>query len=115
MDTKLKIVTRLPLQELWRDDGFTTTARGRSLTKDEIIDLLRAGFVQFVVADVGFPLRWIHLHDCHEFWKDEVKPHLAADSAVVILDEFPGGYCYRASEWNGGAGAAPIVVLEKSH
>lgn len=104
----------LPLRELWRDDGFTTTSRGRSLTKDDIADLLRASCVQFVVAEVGAPPRWIQLSDCHQFWKEEVKPHLATDPRAV-LDEFPGSYCYFASEWDNAIGAAPIVVLEKSH
>ena len=71
MDIKLKIVTRLPLTELWRDDGFTTSSRGRFLTKDEIADLLRAGSVQVVVADVGLALHWSQLHECYEFWKRE--------------------------------------------
>jgi hypothetical protein len=114
MDAKLKIITRMPLLELWREDGFTTTSRGRSLTGDDITNLLRAGLVQFVVADVGAPPRWIQLHDCYQFWKEEVKPHLAAGSKAV-LDEFPGSYCYFASEWDNGVDAQPIVVLEKSH
>jgi len=32
MNSKLKIITHLPLRELWRDDGLTLTERGRSLT-----------------------------------------------------------------------------------
>src|SRR5215469_13005915 len=114
MEAKLKIVTHLPLRGLWRDNGFTTTSRGRWLTQDDIAELLRTGPVQFVVADVGAPLQWIQLHDCYRFWKDEVKPHLAEDSKAV-LDEFPGSYCYFASLWDDGVGATPIVVLEKAH
>lgn len=53
MDTPLKIVTHLPLRELWQDNGSTTTARGSSLSRDGISDLLRVGPVQFVVVDVG--------------------------------------------------------------
>jgi hypothetical protein len=114
MDAKLKIVTHLPLRELWRADGFTTTSRGGSLSKDAITKLLRAGPVQFVIADVGASPQWIQLHECHRFWKDEIKPKLAEDSKV-ILAEFPGGYCYLASAWDNAAGEAPIIVLEKSH
>ena len=104
MDAKLKIVTHLPLRDLWRDNGLTTNARGRSFTKDDITDLLRTGLVQFVIADVGAPLQWIQLHDCHRFWKNEVRPHLAADSKA-ILDEFPGSSCYFASLWDDRVGA----------
>ena len=47
------IVTHLPLQELWRDDGFSTTARDRSLTEEDVRSLLASGPVQIVVVDVG--------------------------------------------------------------
>jgi hypothetical protein len=33
----------------------------------------------------------------------------------VVLDVFPGSYCYFASQWDTGREATPIVVLEKSH
>lgn len=58
IDVKFRIVTCLPLQELWRDDGFTTTSRRRGLSKDDINELLRSGLVQFVVADsrLKYPL-----------------------------------------------------------
>jgi hypothetical protein len=114
MDAKLKIATQLPLRELWRDNGFTINSRGRSLSRDDITELLRTGLVQFVVADIGLPLQWIQLHDCYSFWKNEVKPHLASDSGAV-LGEFPGSYCYFASQWDEGVESTPIVVLEKSH
>jgi len=115
MDPKLRSVTRLPLTELWRDDGFTTQSRGRFLTKDDITNLLRAGSIQFVVADVGLPLRWILLRECYPFWKEEVKPHLATPKSTVVLDEFPDGYCYFASQWAAKPGEVAIVVLEKRH
>ena len=98
MDIKLKIVTHLPLRELWRDDGFISASRGRSLTRDDITDLLWAGAVSFVVADVGLSLQWIQLDDCYQFWKDEVKSHLAEGSRA-FLDDFPGSYFYFAFEW----------------
>jgi len=51
----LRVVTQLPLRELWRDDGLSTTTRGKSLTLDEVREFLASGAVQFVVADVGRP------------------------------------------------------------
>jgi phosphoglycerate dehydrogenase-like enzyme len=113
MDAALKIVTRLPLQELWRDDGFKTTARLKSLTEEDIRSLLRSGTIQFVVVDVGTPPRWIQPSECFQFWKIEAQPHLALITS--ILDEFPDQYCYFASQWDGGDRAAPIVALEKQH
>ena len=113
MDTRLRIVTQLPLREVWRDDGFSTTKRGRSLAGPDIRQLLGAGVVQFVVADVGAVPRWIPPSECFDFWKREAKPHLASE-AGASLDQFPGGYCYFASQWDGES-TGPIVVLEKHH
>jgi len=114
MDAALKVVTQMPLTELWRDDGFTTTSRVRWLTADDITSLLRAGRVQFVVADVGVSPRWIPLGECYDFWKREAQPHLAAPESRASLDDFPDGYCYFASEWSSQDGA-PIIVCERHH
>jgi hypothetical protein len=114
MYAKLRIIARLPLTELWRDDGFSTAERGRSLHREEVRQLLSTGPVQFVLADVGEPPQWIPLGQSFHFWKDEVKPHLADDSRAR-LDEFVGGYCYFASQWEPRRTGVPIVVLEKHH
>jgi len=114
MDQSVRIVTHLPLRELWREDGFRTMSRARSLAQDEITALLRTGPIQFVVVDVGYAPHWIHLDDCYQFWKCEVKPHLATETKVPIAD-FPDSYCYFASQWGNLDTTAPIVVLEKSH
>ena len=76
VDINLKVVTHLPLRELWRADGFSTTARGKSLTPDDVREFLTSGPVQFVVADVGVAPRWIPASECFDFWKREAKPHL---------------------------------------
>jgi hypothetical protein len=114
MDAALKIVNQLPLAELWRDDGFTTTSRARWLTADDITSLLRAGRVQFVVADVGVSLRWIPLAECYDFWRKEAQPQLAAPGSTTALNDFPEGYCYFASEWSSRDGT-PIIVCERHH
>jgi hypothetical protein len=107
-------VTRKPLTELWRDDGFSTSQRQRSLTTEDVRQLLRSGPVQFVIADVGLAFRWIPESECFHFWKNEVNPHLAAD-AKTHLDDYAGEYFYRASEWKSRKSEAPIVVLEIYH
>ena len=89
-------------------------ARGISVTRQELRELLASGPVQFVVADVGLPLQWIATSECFSFWKKEVKPHLAS-SRQTRLDEFPGGYCYFDSRWEGWEKAFPTVVLERHH
>jgi hypothetical protein len=113
VDAHFRVVTQLPLRELWRDDGFSTTTRGKSLTFDDVREFLASGTVQFVVADVGVAPRWIPASECFDFWRNEIKAHLASGTKAA-LNEFPGGYCYFASQWEEGT-TAPIVVLEKHH
>jgi len=114
VDAHFRIVTTLPLRELWRDDGFSTTARRKSLTHEEVKQLLVSGPVQFVIADVGAAPRWIPASDCFNFWRNEAKPHVVSGQ-TVSLDGFPGGYCYFPSQWDGREAEAPIIVLEKHH
>jgi hypothetical protein len=113
MDASLRVVTQVPLRELWRDDGFSTKTRGKSLSHDDVREFLTSGRVQFVVADVGKAPRWIPASECFDFWKHEAKPHLAGTERAS-LNEFPGGYCYFASQWEGET-TTPIVLLEKHH
>jgi len=87
MDAKLRIITHLPLAELFRDDGFSTVERGRSLSREDVRQVLTSGPVQFVVVDVGAAPRWIPEGDSFRFWEDEAKTHLASD-AKVRLEEF---------------------------
>ena len=67
VDANRKVVTQLPLRELWRDVGFSTTARGKSLTADDVREFLASGRVQFVIADVGFALHWIPASESIDF------------------------------------------------
>jgi hypothetical protein len=115
MDSALRVVIRLPLQELWWPDGFATTNRIRALSKDEIKSLLRSGPVQFVTVDVGSSPRWIPVEDGHEYWKMEIKSHLAEIELRASLNQFPDEYCYFASQWESRGPGAAVVVLEKHH
>jgi hypothetical protein len=115
MNTAHRIVTKLPLTEVWCQDGFTTTMRIRHLTAVDITSLLRVGRVQFVVADLGLPLHWVPVDECYDFWKTEVRLHLALPESRVVLEDFPDGYCYFAFEWSGRDDIAPIVVCERQH
>jgi hypothetical protein len=114
MDFAAKIVGRLPLEELWNEHDILRLDRGRSLSEREIVDLLRTVRPHFVVADVGETLRWVEPDDCYQFWKTEVKPHLAKPNSHFQLEDFPGQYCFAASDW-GVLNAVPIIVLERFH
>jgi hypothetical protein len=107
----MTVVTKLPIARL-------TTTRGEArrvgdVGAEDIRDLLRAGAVRFVIADVGTPLRWVPESECFETWTREVKPHLEEPEQPVYLEELPGQYAYFASRWDDGSG--PIILLSKSH
>jgi len=115
MDPKPRVVIRLPLEEVWQEDGFPISMEKlRPLQTQDVANLLRVGPVNFIVADVGMPLRWIDPSDCYRFWNAEMKAHLAAPDQKCTLDEFPGGYFYFASEWRKKENF-PIVVVERYH
>ena len=59
MDANLRIITHLPVIKVGRGDGFSTTKRGKFLTREDVLRFLKSGAVQFVVADIGAPPSWI--------------------------------------------------------
>lgn len=109
-----RVVSQTPLRELWNDCGVVSAKEVQELNATDIAELLRGGEVQFVVANVGSPLKWIPLDECYSFWKSEVKSHLADRAAENYLENFPDEYCYFASEWKAEDGKR-IVLLLMSH
>lgn len=109
-----KIISQLPLNKLWADSRLVSTIKVRDLDDGDIVELLRLGPVRFVVANVGEPLEWISNNERYEFWKHEVRPHLASPEQRVSLEDFPDNYCYFASEWKTYEGDN-IVLLSKAH
>jgi hypothetical protein len=114
MKRELRYVSQMPLAELWNDHGIVAAEKVRELGLSEIVLMLREEPVRFVVADIGDHLQWVSLEHCYEFWKSEVKEHLAQPDAKTYPEDFPGEYCYFASEWKADVGE-PIVLLAKSH
>ena len=110
-----KVVTQLPLTQLWTVAGPVEASRRFAVGQAEVAGLLRGGPLRFVVADVGRPLRWVPEAECFPFWKAEVRERLvAADATSWRLEDYAGEYCYRASAWASAAGEW-IVLLEMSH
>jgi hypothetical protein len=110
-----RLVTRLPLTELWTTSANLVTARCvGTLSKEALSQLLKEGPVLFVVADVGHRPIWISIDECYSFWKEEVKPHLADADGGIVLESFPGHYAYIARQWTADL-PHPVVVLEKLH
>lgn len=109
-----RIVTEIPINNLWTDQEELSATRIRYLNKESIKHLLAQGQKTFVVANVGRKLEWIAPENCYEFWKKEVIAHLADDHADICIDSFPEGYAFIASEWT-GKNNDPIILLEKYH
>lgn len=114
MDPRHRIVSKLPLEQIWSGSRLISTIKIRDVGSEEIAQLLRSGVVRFIVADVGRPLEWIPNNERYDFWRDEVRPHLADPEERRSIDSFPDNYCYFASEWTSYDDEV-IVVLSKSH
>jgi len=114
MNQNQGVISRLPVEEVWADQSLVSTVKIRDLDASDIVDLLRSAVVRFVVADVGKPYEWIPSKDRFEFWKNEVKVHLVAPESKAVLEDFPGEYCYFASEWKSYDGDT-IILLSKAH
>jgi hypothetical protein len=115
MDPHDRIVTQLPLDELWTSRHRLRSTRLRLLQPADLPALLRAGPVRFVLANVGTPLRWVALEETFSFWKREACQRLADPEAAIVLDDFPAGVAYVASLWEAEGEPAAIVLLEEHH
>ena len=108
-----RVVTKMPLAEIWDDTGTLTGERIRHLDQGTLQELVRSGSVQFVVAEPGLKLNWIPIEKHFEFWKT-VRPQNADSAKPIYLGQFHGGTAYIASEWRGPAGTC-LVLLERHH
>jgi hypothetical protein len=92
--------TQPPVVPFW-----VTEIRERIVTKIPL---------EFIVAEVGAPLKRIPVDKCYEFWESEVKRHLLNPHGKVDRSKLRDDYGYLASEWLGRIDV-PIVLLEKIH
>jgi len=77
----------------------------KNLDQTELVELLRTGPVQFLVADPGLKLRWIPTPQRFEFWKT-VQPQIAHPDKPICRAQFPNETAHIASQWRGRASAA---------
>ena len=112
-----RVVTQLPLVELWDDRGPIAARREQSLTTQQLRVLIQGPPVRFVVADAGLPLRWIPEAERFVFWKAEVRPRLVEHPEHPIdVFVYPEGRAFVASEWvTDDLVSSPIVLLECYH
>jgi hypothetical protein len=107
-------VTELPLKHLWDASGVLSLTRGEYLNREDFADLLRQEIARLALASCGQPLTWVSPDDLYRCWKEEVQPRLV-DPALERwrLEDYPGQYCYLASEWTGAE--RTVVLLEMYH
>jgi hypothetical protein len=108
-----RIVTKLPLTELWDENGTLPGERIRNLDETLIRGLLRSGPLQFIVANCGSKLNWIPVQERFEFWKTN-RTHIADPSKPIYLNKYPNETAYVASQWRGHAGE-DLILLETHH
>jgi hypothetical protein len=108
-----RIVTNLPLTELWDETGALPGERIRHLDGNLIRGLMGTGQVQFIVANCGAKLNWIPMQERFEFWK-ATRPHVADALRPIYLERFPNRTAYIASEWRGRTGEC-LILLETQH
>ena len=113
VDPKLRIVTRLPLDELWTDEGPLEASRGAALDAAQVVEYLREG-ADGVVANIGEPLRWLRGAELYDWWKREAKPRLLDPEAPWSLDELPDERGWLATAWT-LADSTPALVFEQHH
>jgi hypothetical protein len=107
-------VTKLPLDELWNDEGQVGATRGRDLAADDVRTRLREG-ARGVVATIGAPLRWSHGVELFDWWKSEAKPRLIdPEGEAWRREDLPDERGWLASEWRLADGAK-VVSFEEFH
>ena len=113
MRPEKRIVTKMPLTEIWDDAGAITGERIRYIDQNNVRELVRSCAVQFVVVEPGLKLDWIPIEKRFAFWK-RVQPQIANRDKPLQRAEFPHEFFYIASEWRGRA-AECLVLLERHH
>lgn len=115
MNIERKIVTEIPLNELWDTRSVLDAKRETFLTHEDIGQLLKSQQVTFVVANIGDGLKWISPVDAYSFWKAVGKEHLADNAEHIELNGYPDQYAFIASKWSSRSSPATIVLLERIH
>jgi hypothetical protein len=109
-----KVITRIPLTELWDEAGLASFERKRFLRGDEIKQSIAAEDIHFVLADVSQPLKWIGKQEKFNFWKSELKEHLCENPIKGChLEDFKDDYFYFASLWT--SNIQKVILVEKYH
>jgi hypothetical protein len=117
VDPRLRIVTRLPLQEIWDEAGLIRARKGELVGSDEIRQFLRAEPGALVEAVIGERMVWHTGNARFAFWKGTLRPHLiepeSAIEGFVRNDEDP--LCFIVYEWFPDDAGNRVLAAEGSH
>jgi hypothetical protein len=116
MDPKLRIVTLLPLAELWDDDGSIEARKGELIGSEGVREFLRTEEGPLVKAFIGSRLICYTGNARFDFWKGELRDHLNnpedARGGSTPANEYPN---YVVYEWFRQDGGGRILVAEGAH
>jgi hypothetical protein len=113
MDPALRVVTQLPLEALFTEAGPLKGRRQRDIGLSDLREHLRLG-PSIVIAEVGRPLSWIPRERTFDIWKAELRARTVEPGTSFRPEDFPGAYCFRASEWTIEDGSV-VLVFERMH
>jgi hypothetical protein len=114
MKLEQRIVTKIPLEELWTESAILSYHRQQYLTESQVLHLLLDGNIAISEASCGLKLSWIASENALEFFKKQIKGHIANDPNRIILEEYEDDWCYLASEWVDAQGKK-VILLETYH
>jgi len=114
MDLSHKIVDKIPLSGLWRENTSLEAKRIKYLNQKEVSEILKKGPIRFVFANVGDKLVWTDFDESFKIYKTEIKNFIISDIDNINLDTLKQGFGYLASLW-ADPSENSIILLEKFH
>lgn len=94
MDLSYKIVDKIPLDGLWRENTLLGAKRIKHLNQKEVSEILKNGPIRFVIANVGDKLIWTDLSESYKIYKTEIKDFIVSDIDKIDLDTLTHGFGY---------------------
>jgi hypothetical protein len=111
----LRIVGRMPLDQLWTTRGVTRHIRRAALGAAEVeVRLSESRDYELVEARMGSELRW-YPRGHYGFWREVARSHAAEPDKVRPLDDFPDSRCYFISEWQDAETGDSVLLFEEHH
>ena len=114
MKLEQRIVTKIPLEELWTDSAILSHKRQKYLTERQAFDLILASKTPIAIASCGLRLSWIQPNDTLNAFKQQIRGRIVNDPDRIVLEEYEEEWCYLASEWVNAEGGK-ILLLETFH